>query len=153
MDLNVTHDSFPAGLRPLVDGSLPELSDHEADAVYALAASRYEADDHASAADLFRLLVLRRARDVRSWMSLAMCHDAVHDYERACALYEIAIVAPRGDAERPRARLYLARALFAVGRPRDAYDALDEIDLEGLDDDLLSLHRDLVAALAEGRAR
>jgi tetratricopeptide (TPR) repeat protein len=115
----------------------PPLSDHEVELLYGIGRLHYERDQHATAMDLFRVLVLCRPNDARGWFSLAACHEAVDDDERAIALYEVAAAAPQGDEDRLRARLFLARLLDRVGRSAEARERLADVEtaLDAIDAD------------------
>lgn len=110
----------------------PKLHGHdEVEAVYAIGHAYYAREDFRRAADVFRLMVLTRPQEARGWTALAACHDAVDDTEQAETLYEAALLAPIGDHDRDRARVFLARLLASQGRASEAREHLDA--LEGLD--------------------
>jgi Flp pilus assembly protein TadD len=102
-------------------GELPTIDDHQAEAIYAAGHIYYEQESFARAADVFRLLALARPHEARSWIGLGATHEAVGEWDRAGALYAIAVQArdARLD-ERATAILYLARAEQVVGNDDDA---------------------------------
>ncbi len=142
---------------PLADlsrGEVRPLEDAEADVVHAVGVTLYEREDLRSACDVFRYLVLGRPTEARSWSALAMCHDALDDTDRAIALYEVAVCAPDLHGARPRAVLYLARALWHTARFDESRARLAEIDVDALDDDeLRALYLELDEALAREGGR
>ncbi len=146
---NVLTQSEPAPIGALLESWLqhpPALERREeAEAVYAIGHAYYARDDFRRAADVFRLLVLTRPQEARGWTALGACHDAVDEAEQAEALYEAALLAPLGDADRDRARVFLARLLTAQGRDDEArahVEALEGLELaDVLDAELASLHR------------
>ncbi len=110
----------------------PEVDpNQQAEAVYAIGHAYYAREDFRRAADVFRLLVLTRPQEARGWTALAACHDAVDDVEHAEALYEAALLAPIGEHERDRARVFLARLLASQGRTAEAREHVEAI--EGLE--------------------
>lgn len=124
----------------------PALARHEeVEAVYAIGHAYYAREDFRRAADVFRLLVLTRPQEARGWTALGACHDAVDEPEHAEALYEAALLAPLGDVDRDRARVFLARLLASQGRDEEArahVDALEGLELaDVLDAELSTLHR------------
>lgn len=129
----------------------PALARHEeVEAVYAIGHAYYARDDFRRAADVFRLLVLTRPQEARGWTALGACHDAVDEAEHAEALYEAALLAPLGDVDRDRARVFLARLLASQGRHDEArthVEALEGLELaDVLDAELGALHRRLGGA-------
>lgn len=95
--------------------------------VLALGTRHYAEDRFGDAADLFRLAALDRPSSSRAWFSLASCHEAVDDVQRAASLYRIAVAAPDDDGGRARARLYLARLLTQDGARHEAEAVLSEM--------------------------
>lgn len=65
------------------------LDDEQQDTTHALAQMLYERGDIIPALDVFRLLALCAPSRARSWFSIAACHEALGDEERAAALYEL----------------------------------------------------------------
>lgn len=132
----------PAHIVSYLRGELRPLTDTECELFFALGSSLYRDERFSDAADMFRALVLGRPESVRAWSCLAMCHDAVEDFERAAALYDIAVRAPLDDGSRSRARLYYARTLFWLERFDEATIQLDALTDE-LEDDLQPVHDEL----------
>jgi tetratricopeptide (TPR) repeat protein len=127
--------SDPTALGALIeswlrDAPLPDR-DEQIEAVYAIGHAYYAREDFQRAADVFRLMVLTRPQEARGWTALAACHDAVDEEEQAEALYEAALLAPIGDVDRDRARVFLARLLASQGRISEAREHLDAV--EGID--------------------
>jgi tetratricopeptide (TPR) repeat protein len=110
--------------------------DAEIEAVYAIGHAYYVREDYVRAADVFRLLSLCRPEQARGWMALAACHEAANDEDRAEALYEAAVIAPEREADRARARVYLARMLARQRRFSEAREQLERVDLDLVDDEL-----------------
>jgi Flp pilus assembly protein TadD len=126
----------------------PALERHEeVEAVYAIGHTYYAREDFRRAADVFRLLVLTRPQEARGWTALGACHDAVDEVEQAEALYEAALLAPLGEVDRDRARVFLARLLASQGRLDEAQahvDALEGLELvDVIGAELASIRRDL----------
>lgn len=128
----------------LRDAPLPDRSD-QVEAVYAIGHAYYAREDFQRAADVFRLMVLTRPQEARGWTALAACHDAVDDEEQAEALYEAALLAPLGEVDRDRARVFLARLLASQGRLAEARGHLEAVEgiehVDVLDAEIASLRR------------
>jgi tetratricopeptide (TPR) repeat protein len=119
--------ALPRWIPEFLKGGTPPLQQREADAIYAIGHAYYARDQFGPAADLFRLLVLCRPQESRGWFSLAACHEASGDDDRAISLYEIAIAAPTGREDRLRAHVYLARMMLRLGRRNDAREHVSAI--------------------------
>jgi len=119
--------ALPPWIPEFVRNGAPVLQNAEADAIYAIGHAYYAREQFQRAADLFRLLVLCRANETRGWFSLAACHEAIGDDDRAIALYRIAIAAPIGKDDRLRAHVYLARMMVRLGRKDEARDQVAAI--------------------------
>lgn len=145
---------LPAALVGYLRGEVRPLTDAECELFFAVGASLYSDERYADAADMFRALVLGRPESVRAWTCLAMCHDAVEDFERANALYDIATRAPLDEGYQNRARVYHARTLFWLERFDELAATLDAIEESALDDDLAALCDELRTELdAHSRGR
>lgn len=127
----ISSPTLPASIALLLRDGAPTLSEAEIETIYGIATMLYRREQYAQAGDLFRLLVLCRPRDARSWLALGASHEAIGDDERAIALYEVGAVAPEGTSDRVRAQVYLARVLVRQRRALEAREWLDKID-EGL---------------------
>jgi tetratricopeptide (TPR) repeat protein len=140
-------DPMPIGalLETWLQRSSALARNEEVEAVYAIGHAYYAREDFRRAADVFRLLVLTRPQEARGWTALGACHDAVDETEQAEALYEAALLAPLGDKDRDRARVFLARLLASQGRDDEArthVEALEGLELaDVLDAELGALHR------------
>ena len=130
----------------LATGDAPLEASH-VEAVYAVGHAFFVREEHGKAIDLFRLLILCRPQDARSWFALGACHEAIGEHERAITLYEVALSAPQGRQEQLRSLVHLAKLLFAEGRLEDAEEAIEEALRRLIDEDDLDL-RELVTAMA-----
>ena len=121
-----------SALERFLAGESSGLADVDAERLFLVGALNYQHSRFADAAEMFRALVLARPRSVRAWASLAMCHDAVEDFDRAASLYTIALCAPVDEGYRERATIYLSRTLYWLeqyGRAAEQLDAVGEVEL------------------------
>lgn len=138
---------LPPQIVTYLRGEAPGLTDAEAELFFAVGSSLYRDERYGEAADMFRALVLGRPTSTRAWACLAMCHDAVEDFDRAAALYELAVRAPLDDGYRIRARIYYARTLFWLERFDEAAAQLDAVAEIDVDDDLEATRAELFVEL------
>ena len=118
----------PPIVSSFVRGEAPRLSREEIDGIYSAAVRFYARERWSEAGELFRWLVHARPEQARGWIGLAACHEGMGDDERALALYQLASTAAAPNANRKRARLYLARLLVKLGRHDEARAELDALE-------------------------
>lgn len=133
-----TNHEDPA-LRSLLDAAGVPFTSADQDAVYAVGRVLYERADHQRAADVFRLLALLAPMRSRSWASLAACHEALGEVERARVLYALALDVSEHDNHRPVAAAYKARLDLEVGDEEAAAATLELFDRDAADPALLAL--------------
>ena len=143
--------ALPPQIESYLRGELRPLSDVECDLFVAVGTSMYQEERYADAADMFRALVLGRPESCRAWACLAMCHDAVEDFDRAAALYDLAVRAPLDEGYRGRAHIYNARTLFWLERFDEAATHLESAEVHELADDLHPIVEELREELARTR--
>ena len=104
--------------------TLPELSDAQADALYAAGHKLYQVDKFRRAADVFRLLALARPLRGDAWWALAACHEQLDDFAVAARLYSIGF---RLGGQEAQLGLLCARARARAGDLQGARAMLDEV--------------------------
>lgn len=109
------------------------------DALYAVGRTLYDNAEHHRAADVFRLLALLAPMRSRSWTSLAACHEAFGDTERARVLYALALDVNEHDNHRPVAAAYKARLDLEAGDINAAIETLELFDRDSADASLIAM--------------
>lgn len=117
------------------------------DAIYAIGRVLYDRADYTDATHMFRLLALVAPTRSRSWASLAACHEALGDAERARILYALALDVDERDNHRDVAAVYKARLDLDAGDREVAGETLAELDRDNLDPALLSIVTSIEHAL------
>ncbi len=144
-------DSREIVLSPMLDAlvreGMPPLSDQEIDAVYGVGLQFYARERWVEASDLFRLLVLCRPGELRPWLGLAACHEALGDEERALALYRVAVAT--GGVGQHVANAYLARLLSKLGQHDEAREILETLVVDESDEAAAELVHQLRCALCD----
>jgi Flp pilus assembly protein TadD len=134
-----------------VAGEIPDVTDLQAETLYAAGYAFYEQNDYARAADVFRLLALARPHSPRSWIALAATHESAGDLERAMALYGIGTQTREAKPfELAAAFVNLARIEHLLGADDEARVSLDRAIELGETSDLDETTAIAIAAL--GRA-
>lgn len=119
----------------------------DAEGIHAVGRMFFDRGDHQDAMHVFRLLALVAPSQPRSWTALGSCHEVLGDFERARALYMIALSLPGDELFKGHAAVNKARLDLEADDVAGAERALDAIDPEVLDDVAL------LRGLAELRAR
>jgi len=149
MNAASAHDD-PA-LRALLDATGVPFTSADQDAIYAVGRSLYDRADHQRAADVFRLLALLAPLRSRSWASLAACHEAFGDNDRARILYALALDVREHDNHRPVAAAYKARLDLEAGDADAAATTLEVFDRDVADAALVAMVDSLESELRRTR--
>lgn len=135
----------------VLDGADAPFAADDQDSIYAVGRTLYERGDYVNAAHVSRLLALVAPRRSRSWTTLAACHDALGDAERARALYGLALTVDEHDLHRPFAALHKARLDIECGELEVAELGLDQ--LGDVDPELAPLEADVRRRIDLARGR
>jgi tetratricopeptide (TPR) repeat protein len=104
------------------------LDDEQQDTTHALAQALYERGDITQALDVFRLLALCAPMRARSWFSVAVCHEALGDEERAASLYELSVEVGGDHEFVVLAAIRGAKLLCDLDEVDRASEVLDRVD-------------------------
>ncbi len=103
-------------------GDVCNVSDTQIESLYALAYNLYTSGNFEDASTVFQALCLYRHKDVRFWMGLGGCRQALGDYKPAIDAYGMAgAVALLED---PQPFLFGAQCYLKLGDKVSAADAL-----------------------------
>ena len=103
-------------------GDVCNVSDAQVESLYALAYNLYTSGNFEDAGTVFQALCLYRHKDVRFWMGLGGCRQALGEYKLAIDAYGMAgTVALLAD---PQPFLFGAQCYLKMGDKASAADAL-----------------------------
>lgn len=97
-----------------------------------VARNLYVAGNYKDAQVVFQALSIYDANDMRFWMGLGGCRQALEEYERAAEAYQMAAVA--SNLKNPEPLLYAVRCLVKLNRREDAIAGLQALLTFGGDD-------------------
>ena len=114
-------------------GDVCNVSDDFVEGLYAFAYNLYTSGNHADAATVFQALCLYRHKDIRFWMGLGGCRQALGDLSGAVDAY--AMAGTVSLLEDPLPFLYAARCYVQLGDKQNAIGALKGLLTLGSDAD------------------
>lgn len=103
-------------------GSIFGYSDQEYEAVYTLGHNLYRQARYEDALKVFSFLVMNNPMEIRFVNAFAACRQMLKHFDEAIAFYSLASVM---DMKDPRPTFHTAECLIALGRLKEAAEALN----------------------------
>ena len=103
------------------------------EALYALAYQLYQSKNFDDAASIFRALCLYDYNEIKYFMGLGGCEQALGNYKKAADIYSLASVV--SDLVDPEPMYYAAVCLLKAGEKENAVAALESLSIMGKEGD------------------